>query len=59
MFDASTAQRRRHHESIGDAALTTAILDRLLHRSVLLKFRGRSYRLKEAAARLVKASPSA
>lgn len=37
---------------LGDAALTTAILDRLLHRSVLVEFRGRSYRLKHAAERL-------
>lgn len=37
---------------LGDAALTTAILDRLLHRSVLVQFRGRSYRLKDAASRL-------
>lgn len=37
---------------LGDAALTTTILDRLMHRSVLLEFKGRSYRLKQAAARL-------
>ena len=43
----------------GDPIMASAALDRLLHRSVLLKFRGRSYRLKESAARLVKASPSA
>ena len=47
------------HLCLGDAALTTAILDRLLHRSIMLKFQGRSYRLKESAARLVKAPPSA
>ncbi|NDE35751.1 MAG: ATP-binding protein, partial [Gammaproteobacteria bacterium] len=41
---------------IGDAALTSAILDRLLHRSVMVEFRGKSYRLKEAAARLVMGS---
>jgi DNA replication protein DnaC len=39
---------------LGDAALTTAILDRLMHRSVLVEFHGRSYRLKEAACRLGK-----
>lgn len=39
---------------LGDAALTTAILDRLLHRSVIVEFRGKSYRLKEAASRLAK-----
>lgn len=38
---------------LGDAALATTILDRLMHRSVLVEFRGRSYRLKEAASRLV------
>ena len=37
---------------LGDAALATTILDRLMHRSVLLEFKGRSYRLKEAASRL-------
>ena len=36
---------------LGDAALTTAILDRLLHRSIPVEFRGRSYRLKEASTR--------
>ena len=47
------------HKFLGDAALTTAILDRLLHRSVLVEFRGKSYRLKEAANRLAKANHSA
>jgi DNA replication protein DnaC len=42
------------HKFLGDAALTTAILDRLLHRSVLVEFRGKSHRLKEAASRLAK-----
>jgi len=41
---------------LGDAALATTILDRLMHRSVLVEFKGRSYRLKEAAGRLAKAS---
>jgi len=31
----------------GDEALATAILDRLLHKSVVLNVRGRSYRLQE------------
>ncbi len=43
---------------LGDAALTTAILDRLLHRSVLVEFRGKSYRLKEAASRLAQSNHS-
>ena len=39
---------------LGDAALATTILDRLMHRSVLAEFKGRSYRLKEAASRLTR-----
>ena len=39
-----------------DNAASSAILDRLLHRGHLLKFEGKSYRLKEAAARLNKSS---
>ena len=35
-----------------DNAASSAILDRLLHRGRLLKFEGKSYRLKEAASRL-------
>jgi DNA replication protein DnaC len=31
----------------GDEAMTTALLDRLLHRSVVLNIRGRSYRLQD------------
>jgi DNA replication protein DnaC len=44
---------------LGDAALATTILDRLMHRSVLLEFKGRSYRLKEAASRLASAADRA
>ena len=47
------------HKFLGDVALTAAILDRLMHRSVLVEFSGRSYRLKEAANRLAKGIPSA
>ena len=36
---------------LGDAAQTTAILDRLMHRSVLVEFKGKTYRLKEATGR--------
>jgi len=35
-----------------DNAASSAILDRLLHRGQLLKFEGKSYRLKEASIRL-------
>ena len=37
---------------LGDNTLSTAILDRLMHRSALLAFEGKSYRLNEAATRL-------
>jgi DNA replication protein DnaC len=37
---------------LSDNAASSAILDRLLHRGHLLKFEGKSYRLKEAASRL-------
>ena len=39
-------------ELLRDNAASSAILDRLLHRGHLLKFEGRSYRLKEASVRL-------
>jgi DNA replication protein DnaC len=35
-----------------DATMASTILDRLMHRCVMLEFEGKSYRLKEAAARL-------
>lgn len=38
-----------------DNAASSVILDRLLHRGHLLKFEGKSYRLKEAAIRLTEA----
>ena len=37
---------------LGDAALSTAILDRLMHRSVLVEFKGKSYRCKRQPAAL-------
>lgn len=36
---------------LGDNTMVTTILDRLMHRSHLLEFEGKSYRLKEAATR--------
>jgi DNA replication protein DnaC len=36
---------------LGDITMATTILDRLMHRSHLLEFEGKSYRLKEAATR--------
>ncbi len=41
---------------LADTATASAILDRLLHHSHLLKFDGKSYRLKEAASRMIKKS---
>ena len=38
---------------LGDMTMAGTILDRLMHRAHLLDFEGKSYRLKEAAARLV------
>jgi DNA replication protein DnaC len=35
-----------------DSTMASTILDRLLHRSKLLEFEGKSYRLREAATRL-------
>jgi DNA replication protein DnaC len=37
---------------LGDAVVVTPLLDRLMHHGHLLKFEGKSWRLKEAAARL-------
>ena len=38
---------------LGDATMATTILDRLMHRCTMLEFEGKSYRLKEAAARII------
>jgi DNA replication protein DnaC len=37
---------------LGDMTMASTILDRLMHRSRLLEFEGKSYRLKEAAHRI-------
>lgn len=37
---------------LSDATMATTILDRLMHRCTKLEFEGKSYRLKEAAARI-------
>jgi DNA replication protein DnaC len=39
---------------LGDVVVVTPLLDRLMHHAHLLKFEGKSWRLKEAAARLAK-----
>lgn len=38
---------------LGDVVLVTPLLDRLMHHGHLLRFEGKSWRLKEAAARVV------
>ncbi len=42
---------------LGDATMGSTILDRLMHRCSMLDFEGKSYRLKEAAARLAAPAP--
>ena len=39
---------------LGDVVVVTPLLDRLVHHGHLLKFEGKSWRLKEAAARVAK-----
>jgi DNA replication protein DnaC len=48
-----TSNRVVQDKYLGDNTTATTILDRLMHRSHLLEFEGKSYRLKEAASRLV------
>ena len=43
---------------LGDAVVVTPLLDRLMHHGHLLKFEGKSWRLKEAAARIAKRGSS-
>ena len=43
---------------LGDTVVVTPLLDRLLHHGHLLKFEGKSWRLKEAAARVAKRTSS-
>ena len=43
---------------LGDATMATTILDRLMHRCAMLEFEGKSYRMKEAAARIAFAPES-
>jgi DNA replication protein DnaC len=39
---------------LGDGVIVTPLLDRLMHHAHLLRFEGKSWRLKEAATRVVK-----
>lgn len=47
----SNLEFARWEEVFGDAALTTALLDRLTHRSHILVFEGESYRFRESRLR--------
>jgi len=44
---------------LGDTTMATTILDRLMHRCAMLEFEGKSYRMKEAAARITTDTQSA
>jgi DNA replication protein DnaC len=44
---------------LGDVVVVAPLLDRLMHRGNLLKFEGRSWRLKEAAERVAKRAVNA
>ena len=44
---------------LGDVVVVAPLLDRLMHHGHLLKFEGKSWRLRESAARLAKAARSA
>ena len=43
---------------LGDVVVVTPILDRLMHHGHLLKFEGKSWRLKESATRVAKRDSS-
>lgn len=43
---------------LGDVTMASTILDRLMHRAVMLEFEGKSYRLKEAVARIAMSQES-
>jgi len=43
---------------LGDATMGSTILDRLMNRCSMLDFEGRSYRRKEAAARMAAPAPN-
>jgi DNA replication protein DnaC len=44
---------------LGDVVVVAPLLDRLMHRGNLLKFEGKSWRLKEAAERVAKRASAA
>lgn len=54
----SNLEFSRWGEVMGDAALTTGLLDRLTHRAHILAFQGESYRFRESHRRLKEATAS-
>lgn len=44
---------------LGDVAVVAPLLDRVMHHSGLLRFEGKSYRLKEAVEKIAKLAVSA
>jgi DNA replication protein DnaC len=44
---------------LGDVVVVAPLLDRIMHHGRLLKFEGKSYRLKEAAEKVAKRAPRA
>jgi DNA replication protein DnaC len=57
MIVTSNLEFSRWEEIFGNAALTTALLDRLTHRSHILIFRGESHRFRESRLRLEESEP--
>ena len=48
-YDTPDNPLSRHHESVEDPVVATALLDRLLHHAVVIQIEGSSYRLRQHA----------